>query len=169
MITRAMLPILVLASSLLAEPAEFPLKGFAFTFDVSLPAPPERAYDLMTGNVSGWWDHHVSDKPARLYIEPEPGGGFYEIFDDAGNGVRHAEVTSANRGKILRMEGPLGLAGRALTMVTTWTFAASDSGTVVTCAVNLSGQIDAELASVVENVWRHFLLEQLPPWVESNK
>ena len=35
------------------------------------------------------------------YIEPRPGGGFIEIFDDEGNGVLHATVIYADRGKLL--------------------------------------------------------------------
>jgi hypothetical protein len=161
---------LLVASSLaLADPTEFPVHGFTITQDVMLPVSPARAFDLMTGDISGWWDHHFAEHPKALYIEPKPGGGFFEIFDDAGHGVRHAVVTWADPGKHLRFEGPLGLAGRALTMVTTWDYAPVGDSTKITCTVNLSGQIDADFAKVVEGVWHHFLVEQLQPWVAAHK
>ena len=160
---------LCIAAFAFAEPAEFAVKGFTFTFDVTVPGSAEATFVLMTGDVSGWWDHHMSDQPKALYIEPKPGGGFYEIFDEAGHGVRHAEVTYAEQGKRLRMEGPLGLAGRAFHMVTTWDYEAAGDSTRVTCTVNMSGQIDAEKAAVVEGVWKHFLIEQFKPWAEGKK
>ena len=152
-----------------AAPTEFAARGFTFTFDVTLPVDAQTAFNSMTGDVSGWWDHTMSEHPKALHIEPKPGGGFYEIFDDAGNGVRHAEVTYAEPGKRLRMEGPLGLAGRAFTMVTTWDYEQVGDSTRVTCTVNMSGQIDTEMAAIVEGVWHHFLIEQLKPWVEKKR
>lgn len=32
-------------------------------------------YDAIRGDISGWWDHSISEKPYRLYIEAKPGGG----------------------------------------------------------------------------------------------
>ena len=52
-----------------------------------MPAPPEGVFDAATGGISGWWDHHFSQHPKKLYIEAK-GGEFYEIFDDAGHGGR---------------------------------------------------------------------------------
>ena len=161
--------ILLCAGAVLAEPTEFPVKGYVLNLDVMLPVAPEKAFDLTTGDISGWWDHHMSEHPKQLYIEPRPGGGFFEIFDDSGNGVRHAVVTCAERGKRLRFEGPLGMAGRAFTMVTTWDYEAAGDSTRLTCTVNMNGQIDADTAKLVEGVWRHFLIEQLQPWAAKNR
>ena len=159
----------IIVVSAVAEPTEFPIKGFTITEQVMLPVAPARAFELMTGDISGWWDHHFVDYPRRLYIEPKAGGGFYEMFDDKEHGAKHATVTYADPGKRLRFEGPLGLAGRAVTNVTTWDYEPVGDSTRVTCTVNLSGQIDADFAKVVEGVWHHFLLEQLQPWVIRNK
>jgi hypothetical protein len=87
----------------------FTPSGFAFELETDVPGSPEEVYDLFTGDVSPWWDHHFAEKPAKLVIEPKPGGGFFEIFDAAGNGVEHAHVTVAERGKELVFRGPLGL------------------------------------------------------------
>ena len=152
-----------------AAPVPFQAAGYTISVDVMLPVSPERAFDMMTSDIGGWWDHTVSDYPKRLYLEPRPGGGFYEIFDDAGNGVQHAVVTYAERGKRLRMEGPLGLAGQAIQMVTTWDYQAAGDSTRVLCTVNLSGQTDAAMAGTVDGVWQHLLIEQLKPWAEARK
>lgn len=74
---------------------------FSFTQQLTLPGSPTEIYDAVTGDISGWWDHSFSDKPYKLYIEAKPGGGFYEIFNESGDGVKHATVTFADRGKRL--------------------------------------------------------------------
>ncbi|MCW8804045.1 MAG: hypothetical protein OQK57_06570, partial [Ignavibacteriaceae bacterium] len=60
---------------------------FSFEKEVTLPGTPEIIFDAVTGDISGWWDHSFSENPKKFYIEPKPGGGFWEIFDDEGNGV----------------------------------------------------------------------------------
>jgi len=141
--------------------------GFAAKQNVLLPLTPEEAFDVMTGDVLPWWDHHMSEEPVAMVIEPKPGGHFYELFNENGDGVIHATVTYVERGKKLRLEGPLGLAGRALQLVSTIDFAQDEGGTLVTVTVTMSGQITEDWAQAVENVWYHFLVEQLKPYVES--
>ncbi len=85
------------------EARDLPIAGFAFDLDLSLPGSPEIIYDAFTGDISGWWDHTFSDAPRALYIEPTPGGAFMELFDESGDGVRHATVTAAKRGELLRL------------------------------------------------------------------
>ncbi len=143
--------------------------GFAITQEVELPVGAETAYDVMTGNIGSWWDHNFSGAPAEFYIEAKPGGGFYEIFDDSGDGVLHATVTFAQRGKMLRFIGPLGLAGNAIDMVTTYEYSARGDGCVVKLTVDASGHIEEGWPETVDSVWNHFLVERLKPYVESGK
>ncbi len=157
---------LLLSSAIAATPEEFPVKGFSFTQEITLPVSPDSAFDFMTGDISGWWDHSFSDNPKKLFIDRTPGGAYWEIFDDAGNGVKHATVIFADRGKKFRMEGPLGLSGRAFQGVYTYDYEAIPTGTKVTLTVNMLGQLDAEFAGVVQQVWNHFLVERLVPYVE---
>jgi len=154
---------------MLAEIKPFSLRGCTLAEEVDLPVSPETAFDLMTGDISPWWDHHVVQSPKALYIEPKAGGGFYEIFDGKGNGARHAAVIYADRGKILRLDGPLGLSGRAVAFVTTFEYEKSEIGTRVKLTVNMSGQFDENLEKTVDGAWRHFLIERLKPYVESGK
>ena len=142
-----------------------PVKNsFQFTIETQLPGSPELIYDHLTGDISPWWDHTFSGHPQQLYIEPRPGGGFYEIFDESGDGVRHAVVTGAQRGKLLRMEGPLGLAGHALHLVSTYHLTAVGDSTLLKVEVHGAGEFEPEWPEVIKNVWSHFILEQFSPY-----
>ena len=143
---------------------------FSFEKEVTLPGTPEIIFDAVTGDISGWWDHSFSENPKKFYIEPKPGGGFWEIFDDEGNGVLHATVIYADRGKLLRFDGPLGLSGMAIQFVTTYQFEAvgSDS-TLFKVSVHAAGEMNESIPSIVESVWEHFIFEQLKPYIESGK
>jgi len=141
---------------------------FVIEQEVVIAASPEAVFDAATGDISGWWDHHMSEKPKKIYIEPEPGGGFYEIFDDAGNGVLHATVNYADRGKKLIFTGPLGFAGHALTIVTTYEFKPDPAGTRLHLTSSNAGEFPEGVdKAMLDGVWHHFLVERLKPYVES--
>jgi uncharacterized protein YndB with AHSA1/START domain len=144
--------------------------AFEVTQRVVLPGTPEEIFDAVTGDIGGWWDHSFSEDPLKFYIEPKPGGGFWEIFDEDGNGVLHATVTAADRGKLLRFVGPLGLAGNAIEMVHTYEFTALEGNrTALRVTVSAHGGMREGWAEAVDAVWQHFLNEQLKPYVEAGK
>jgi len=144
-----------------------PPTTFTFQMNLNLPGTPEAVYDAITGDISGWWDHKFSENPAKFYIDPKPGGGFYEIFDGSGDGVLHASVIYAQRGKLLRLDGPLGLSGKAVTMVFSLSFeAAGDDSTRLSLDAHGSGEFEENVPGLVENVWKHFLFERFKPFVE---
>jgi hypothetical protein len=130
---------------------------FSFQQKVTVPVEPALAYDLATGDISGWWDHKFSEQPAQFCIDARAGGGFWELFDTEGQGLRHAVVTWAQRGKRLRFEGPLGLAGSAVQSVMTYDFAPAAGGTELTLTVNVAGQVEPSWPAGVSQVWQHFL------------
>jgi len=144
--------------------------AFSFIKEVTLPGTPEEIFEAATGDISGWWDHSFSEKPVELYIEPIPGGGFWEFFDDEGNGVLHATVIAADRGKLLRFDGPLGLAGTAIHFVTTYTFEpVSSDSTLMKIAVHGAGELVDNTPVFVEKVWEHFIFERFKPYIESGE
>jgi hypothetical protein len=164
---RRLVPILLLLALpvLAAEPV--PTGAFTFTIETIVPGAPNEAFDAATGDITGWWDHTMSDAPLALTIEARPGGMFLETYDADGNGVRHAVVTGADRGEFLRMEGPMGLAGYALTMATTWTFEAADAEhTRFRVEVHAVGEVREGWAELVESTWRHFLIDRFKPYME---
>jgi hypothetical protein len=142
-IRESSLGLLVLLATAAPTGAEvLSLEGgtWAVEHELVLPGSPEIIYDAMTGDISGWWDHTFSENPRAFYIEAKPGGGFYEIFDESGDGVKHAEVIFARRGDMLRFRGPLGFSGYALDMVHTLTYAAEGESTRVSLRINAAGQ-----------------------------
>jgi hypothetical protein len=159
--------LIIVAFPLFAQETKPKYDVFSFEQQITLPGTTTRIYDAMTGDISGWWDHSFSEKPYKLYIDAVPGGGFYEIFNAGGDGAKHATVILSDRGKILRYEGPLGLSGRAILMVTTYEFSeAGPDSTTVKVSVHASGEIEEGLAAKIDSVWHHFLFERLKPYVE---
>ena len=143
-----------------------PTGAFSFALARTLPGATDAIYDALTGDISGWWDHSISTDPLRFYIEARPGGGFWEIFDASGDGVRHAEVIYAERGSLLRMEGPLGLTGHAITMVTTYELqpVGSDS-TLLTVRVHGAGEMHESWPELIEKTWQHFIDDRFQPYI----
>jgi hypothetical protein len=143
---------------------------FSFQQQITLPGTTTQIYDAMTGDISGWWDHSFSEKPYKLYIDAIPGGGFYEIFNAGGDGAKHATVILSDRGKILRYDGPLGLSGKAIQMVTTYEyFEKGADSTTVKVSVHGAGEVEEGMPAKIESVWHHFLFERLKPYVEAAK
>jgi hypothetical protein len=159
--------LVALVPILRGETKEIKTAAFQIQQEVVIAAKPEAVYDAATGDISGWWDHHMSEHPKKLYIEAKPGGCFCEIFDDAGNGAQHAVVIYADRGKMLRFTGPLGFSGMAIDSVTTYEFLPDPAGTKLRVTVNITGQIDEPTAQLVDGVWRHFIAERLKLYIES--
>ena len=147
----------------------FEPQGFVTDFTIAIEAPVEIVFDAATGDVTPWWDHSFWPDPAEMVIEPVLGGRFYERFETGSdNGVLHARVIFVNAPNTLRLHGPLGLSGRAFDMVTTWTLAESETGgTDFTVEIHMAGEIDAEMAGIVRNVWIHFIDERLRVWIEA--
>lgn len=154
----------------IAEGRELKAGAFEVSHQLILPGSPETIFDAITGDISGWWDHSFSESPKKLFIEPKPGGGFYEIFDDSGNGVRHATVIFAARGKYLRFEGPLGLSGHAIQVVTTYKFEAiAGDSTLLKLSVNAAGEFQDGWPETIDRVWHHFLFERFKPYIKAGK
>ena len=151
-----------------AETHSIPTGGFSFELQVVVPAQPERAFTAFTQETLRWWDHHFSKDPKALYFETKPGGGFIEIFDDAGNGAWHATVTYVDRPNRLRFVGPLGLAGTAIEIAHTLDFEPVEAGTRVKLSAHGVGEVHEGWPATVESVWRHFLVERFVPYVTAH-
>lgn len=148
-----------------AAPAE--RRAFTISQRFEIAAPPKIVFRAATGDISRWWDHTFSDQPHALILEAKPGGRFWERFDSRNSGALHAKVIYVQAPNVLRMEGPLGLSGKAVTMVTTYDLEAIPGGTAFTVTVNAAGQLAEEDEGLVTGVWQHFIKERLKPYVES--
>lgn len=161
---------ILLSFNSLAQESKPKYDVFSFEQQITVPGTTTQIYDAMSGDISGWWDHSFSEKPYKLYIDAVPGGGFYEIFNAGGDGVKHATVIYSDRGKMLRFDGPLGLSGKAVQMVTTYEFTATGTdSTTVKVSVHASGELEDGIQAVIEGVWHHFLFERFKPYIETGK
>lgn len=169
----SLLATLAVGLAAVQEPAEvqaFEPQGFVTSVTVEIGAPVAEVFDAATGDVTGWWDHSFSENPAEMVIEPRFDGRFYERFEAGSeNGSLHARVIFVNAPNQLRLHGPLGLSGRAVDLVSSWQLeeAAEGDATQFTVELHMSGEIDAELAGVVRDVWQHFIGTRLKPYVEA--
>lgn len=159
----AIVSILILTVASLSYGGTSACSVFEFSFTVELPASPAVVWNSATGNVGDWWDHSMSENPYKLVIEAWPGGQFREEFDEFGNGVIHADITYAKENEMLRMDGPMGLAGYAVHMVTTWTFVPGekDNTTIMAIEVHAAGEIQDGWDAIVEKTWHHFIEDRL--------
>src|SRR5690606_38322060 len=66
---------------------------FSFADTLILPGTTFDVFKVITGDIKPWWDHSFSKNPYQLFLEPKVNGGFFEFFDEQGNGVKHATVT----------------------------------------------------------------------------
>jgi len=151
----------------LGEIKETKLTGFSIEQEIVLPGSPTEVYDALTGDISPWWDHHTSEKPKKLFIDPRPGGGFYEIFNDAGDGILHATVIYADRGKKLQFTGPLPFSGKVADFAVTYDLSPDPAGTRLHLTANVAGQLPDGAEKMADGVWHHFLFERLKPYMES--
>lgn len=153
-----------------AGPQAFEPQGFRHSLSFEINAPRNEVFAAATGDVSPWWDHRFMPDPAELVIEPVFGGRFYERFTQGSDdGALHATVIYVNAPEALRLEGPFGLSGRAVTKLVSWRLEEADDGaaTVFHVDIALSGEVDAALAGLVSDVWRHFIGARLTPYVEA--
>lgn len=166
-----MLTVLMAASMMMSQDMldAYEPQGFRTSLVVEIAAPVETVFDVATGDVSPWWDHSFRLEPAELVIEPEFGGRFYERFEaGAPDGALHARVIYVDRPTALRLHGPLGLSGRAVDLVTSWTLTGDEAGhTQFQVEFSIQGEVDEALAGVVRDVWVHFIEDRLKPYVEA--
>lgn len=138
--------------------------AFAFADSITVPGTPTEVFDAITGDLRPWWDHSHSGNPVALYLEPKVGGCFCEVMDSAGNAARHAVVTYAHRGRMLRFEGPLGFTGHAINFANTYEFTPQGDSTKLVLRVRGAGEMQDAWPGIVRQVWRHFIVERFQPW-----
>lgn len=82
--------------------------------DIVINAPRERVWKALTEEIGAWWSHTYREDIVGVYLEPWPGGRFYEKFDEKGNGGLYATVTYAEYPSLIRYQGPMGMPGSQL-------------------------------------------------------
>ncbi|MCY4143853.1 MAG: ATPase [Gammaproteobacteria bacterium] len=82
--------------------------GFVIESEINISALPTHVFDAL-GELQRWWDpEHSFGRDARnLSLNTSPDGLFLESLG-TNQGVVHARVVDAQRGKLLRLSGALG-------------------------------------------------------------
>jgi uncharacterized protein YndB with AHSA1/START domain len=68
--------------------------------EIVVPASPERAFEVFTAGMTGWWPkaHHIGSAPIEgVVIEPREGGRWY---------TRHEDGTETSTGFVTAWEPP---------------------------------------------------------------
>jgi uncharacterized protein YndB with AHSA1/START domain len=79
--------------------------------EIQIKASPQQVFSALTADVASWWEHvtyNPKGKP-ELFIEPAVGGRFFERSGD--DSRLYAIVTRYEPGKILVLQGPMGMPG----------------------------------------------------------
>lgn len=127
--------------------------------EIDIAAPVEEVWDSLTRRIGEWWDHTFRDEPHGVFLEPHPGGRFFEQFDASGAGALYAIVTYVDPLKVLRFSGPMGMPG-ARTYVKTYHLEPTETGTRVSTVASTLGDLSPELIEKYRGGGAH-LLESL--------
>ncbi len=115
--------------------------AYEVTARVGIAAEPASVWRSLIEDVGAWWPHSFGDEP-KIALEPWIGGRFYEEFGQGG-GALYALVTYLEPGKVLRVNGAMGMPG-ARQYVKTYTLDPTPDGTQVTTVASMLGDIDDE-------------------------
>jgi uncharacterized protein YndB with AHSA1/START domain len=124
--------------------------GFTVNLQVTVPAPPDKAYQALVNSIGRWWnsEHSFSGDAKNMYIENRAGGCFCEKLQGGGS-VQHMRVVFADPGKTLRLTGGLGpLQTMAVSGSMSWNFAAGEKGTLVTMNYAVGGYLPGGLGAL---------------------
>jgi uncharacterized protein YndB with AHSA1/START domain len=161
----------LVAGAALAETSAVSPSGFLVTHRHEVKATPQQVYEAIA-RIGQWWSevHTYSGHAANLTLNLDAGGCFCEKWD--GNAVQHAQVISARRGALVRLQGGLGpLQPLPVSAILTFAMAASGDKTQLTVTYSVAGNADAaldKLAGPVDSVIGE-ATDRLVAYVESGK
>jgi hypothetical protein len=133
------------ASAALAETSAVSPSGFLVTHRHEVRANPQQVFEAI-GRIGQWWSdvHTYSGHAANLTLDLAAGGCFCEKWE--GNSVQHAQVISARRGSLVRLQGALGpLQPLPVSAILTFAIATVGDKTQLTVTYNVAGNADAAL------------------------
>jgi len=162
---------LLASGAAFAESSAVSPSGFLVTHRHEVRASPQQVYEAI-GRIGQWWNevHTYSGHAANLSLDLAAGGCFCEKWE--GNSVQHAQVISARRGSLVRMQGGLGpLQPLPVNAILTFAMAAAGDKTQLTVTYNIAGNANAgldKLAGPVDTVIGE-ATDRLVAYVESGK
>ena len=133
--------------------------------EVRIEAEPTRVFDALTTEIGAWWNHRFSEAPKGIYLEPKVGGRFYEEFNEKEEGALYATVTYLERGKKLRMAGPMGMSG-AVTGVVDFELEPKGKATLLKLSHRVIGEVSDETKKGYTAGWQELLNKRLKDFIE---
>jgi uncharacterized protein YndB with AHSA1/START domain len=136
--------------------------------EVVIAAEPERVFEAMTDGVNSWWAHGYQSPQSTVHLEPYAGGRFYEDFGPERGSAFYATVTYWDRGKKLRLMGPMGMSGPVVGTMT-FDLEPEAGGTRVKLSHQIMGAVDEETRQGYTSGWQELLGDHLRRFVEEGK
>ena len=139
---------------------------FQFIQEVKIDAPPAKAWKSLM-DVERWWKFRMFDGKSRLKLEPWAGGRFHEAGP---NGIEalHCFVTYIEPGKLLRMNGPLGMSHLPVNHVFIFELQPSGTGTVLRFCQRSHGLMTPKVKQSFQGGWPA-LFKELKKLAEGKK
>jgi len=128
---------------------EYPMKVLEYAQEVTIDAPREKVFDVVTEQVGEWFTPRFLEG-SRVVSEPWVGGRLYE---DVGNGagILWDICTAFLPGEYCAYESPWGFASGTATVVVSYSFADAPGGkTTVTSKHKIIGAMTDEMAASYE-------------------
>ena len=134
------------------------LKTYAFQFiqELKIDAPPNRVWDSLL-NVGGWFKFDTNAPSFGRKLELHPGGRFFNEMPD-GSMALHAIVTYVEPGKLLRLNGQMGMTHVPVNSV--FIFELNDrkgGGTLLRFCQRSFGYMDKDVAKRMKSGWGKLL------------
>jgi len=118
--------------------------GFALDYRIELAAPPERVFAALTSEIGRWWPHTWRADAQAVVLEPQLGGRFMELWDDAGAGVVYGHVEVYAPPHTLRIRGSVGM-NLAVNVMWTITLEERNGTTMLREVARVSGETTERL------------------------
>lgn len=148
------------------EDAMEEIGNFDIRQEVRISAPVERVFKAISEEVGSWWAFRTLGDDARMHIEPQAGGRFYEE-DGAGKCALWGTIQRLESPNILRLAGPCGLSGMVVAHFG-YELETEGKDTVVRIYHRAMGEVTEETGENFRNGWGTLCNEHLKPFVEKN-
>lgn len=130
-------------------------RAVTYAFDVSINAPIERVWDLLTHDIASWWpkDYFSSLRTQRFVLESCVGG---RMFEDRGNGNGRlwGTVIDFDENSHLQIQGPIPVKyGGPGTFILSLELVESANGCTMKISDSLYGHITTDFPEMIQAGW----------------
>jgi uncharacterized protein YndB with AHSA1/START domain len=140
--------------------------GFQFIQETPIDAPPAKVWKSLL-DVRGWWGFGPVEKRPKVSFAARAGGQWRSQAPD-GTEALHATVTYMEPGKLLRMQGQMGLTHLPVTSVIIFELQPRGKGTLLRMAQRTYGFMDAGVKKRYQGGWKQ-ILPQIKQFAETGK